>query len=499
MDSYFDSIVAEAASKLDKTELAKSIIQQLGYAGISPDKIILTDEDINKIIVMLHGKSSANPNCTEQQKGKHSSSMVAFVSGHGNDLDVATRHTIVDAVLGLEFTFPELDDDGLEIPKKPSKAKKPKQPPPPPFKITKTSYLDILVPDVYKSELDFRKAFETYIENNVYLQMALGEPGPSSPMSMAETPNYLTRSIVGCLNKDVCLAGFSSSEIDIFIIANAYTLLYNSGITNPTDCDLIEFARVIRHILRANFIDTWDERMGDVKEEAELWKKHYLKLLVETKKNINRPKIWVLKKLYKSSFDRYYQLAPNEGEEPEYRVHVGLDIFDLRDSTGAEVPGVVDFNDWKNSLLAEINPEKSNVFLDANNLKVPDFDFKERFFNYVKLRFPTIEAAIQRGNAAAIQKAIKKNKAIRTAIRGILYSVEKAELYLSEICLLGFLLDIQVLTVYDPACRPLTHTITDKKGEEIKSKMRSGRVRATVDDVYGFLDTFETLSSQQHH
>ena len=203
--------------------------------------------------------------------------------------------------------------------------------------------------------------------------------------------------------------------------------------------------------------------------------------------------------MYKSSFDRYYQLAPNEGEEPEYRVHVGLDIFDLRDSTGAEVPGVVDFNDWKNSLLAEINPEKSNVFLDANNLKVPDFDFKERFFNYVKLRFPTIEAAIQRGNAAAIQKAIKKNKAIRTAIRGILYSVEKAELYLSEICLLGFLLDIQVLTVYDPACRPLTHTITDKKGEEIKSKMRSGRVRATVDDVYGFLDTFETLSSQQHH
>ena len=281
MDSYFDSIVAEAASKLDKTELAKSIIQQLGYAGISPDKIILTDEDINKIIVMLHGKSSANPNCTEQQKGKTSSSMVAFVSGHGNDLDVATRHTIVDAVLGLEFTFPTLTDTGADISipiKKTTKSKKPKQPPPPPFKITKTSYLDILVPDVYKSELDFRKAFETYIENNVYLQMALGEPGPSSPMSMAETPNYLTRSIVGCLNKDVCLAGFSSSEIDIFIIANAYTLLYNSGITNPTDCDLIEFARVIRHILRANFIDTWDERMGDVKEEAELWKKHYLKL-----------------------------------------------------------------------------------------------------------------------------------------------------------------------------------------------------------------------------
>jgi len=485
MDSYFDSIISEAASKLDKTELAKSIIQQLGYTEISPNQIILTDEDINKIIGMLHSKSSVNPNCTREQKGKTSSSMVAFVSGHGNDLDVATRHTIVDAVLGLEFSFPELDVDGEDINYKTGKqAGKPK--------IKKTSYLDILVPSVYKTEVAFRKAYETYIEKNVYLQMALGEPGPSSPMSMAETPNYLTRSIVNCLNKDVCLKGFSSSEIDIFIIANAYSLLYNSGVKNPTDCDLIEFARVIRHILRANFIDTWDEKMGDVKVETELWKKHYLKLLIETKKNIDRPKIWVLKKLYKSSFDRYYQLAPNEGEEPEYRVHVGLDIFDLRDSNGAEVVNaqgqtIVDFNKWKEDLIKEIDPEQSNINLDANNLKEPEFDFKGRFFTYVKGRFPTT-------GVASVVAA--KNKAIRRAIRGILYSVEKAELYLSEICLLGFLLDIQLLTLYDPACRPLTHTITDETGEEIKSKMRSGRVRATVDDVYGFLDTFETQSSQ---
>lgn len=506
MDLYFDSILAESASKLDKKELAKSIIQQLGYEGIALDKIILTDEDINKIIGMLQKKSLENINCTQGQKEKASSSMVAFVSGHGNDLDVSTRHTIIDAVLGLEFTFPTLNDAGQDILNPPKSAAKKSKQPPPPFKITKTSYLDILVPDVYKTEVAFRKAFETYIEKNVYLQMALGEPGPSSPMSMAETPNYLTRAIVGCSNK-VCLAGFSSSEIDIFIIANAYSLLYNSGVKTPTECDLIEFARVIRHILRANFIETWDDKMGDIKGEQNLWMKHYLKLLIETKKNPDRPKVWVLKRINKFSFDRYYQLAPNDGEDPEYRVHEGLDIFDLRDSNGEEVPDVVDFNEWKTSLTKEIDPEESNIYLDANNLKEPQFSFKERFFNYVKDRFPTTEADIRRkatagqtsivsGNAAAMQKAINKNKAIRTAIRGILYSIENAELYLSEICLLGFLLDIKMLTLYDPACRPLTYTVTDKNGEEIKSKTRSGFVRTTVDDVYGFLDTFTTQASQ---
>jgi hypothetical protein len=489
----------EAAEAMKEKSIPQQIIHALGYEDF--ENIVLTDAQITDIISRLQEKTTTNTNCTEAQKKTKNSSMVAFVSGHGNDLDVATRHTIVDAVLGLEFTFPELDDDGLEIPKnppknppkKPSKAKKPKQPT---FKITKTSYLDILVPNVYKTEAAFRKAFETYIEKNVYVQMALGEPGPSSPMSMAETPNYLTRSIAGCLDKDVCLKGFSSSEIDIFIIANAYSLLYNSTLKTPTDCDLIEFARVIRHILRANFIDTWDEKMGDVKEETELWKKHYLKLLKETKKNLDRPKIWVLKKLYKSSFDRYYQLAPNEGEEPEYRVHVGLDIFDLRDSNGAEVVNaqgqtIVDFNDWKEKLIkGKLDPEQSNIYLDENNLKEPLFSFKDKFFDYVKGRFPT------KGLTPA---EVAKNKAIRRAIRGILFSVENEELYLSEICLLGFLLDIKMLTLYDPACRPLTHTITDEKNKEIISTTRSGFKRAAVDDVYGVLDTFETQSSQQRH
>ena len=182
----------------------------------------------------------------------------------------------------------------------------------------------------------------------------------------------------------------------------------------------------------------------------------------------------------------------------------------------------MDFNDWKRKLQQQVNPELSNVFLDANNLKVstPELDFKERFFGYVKLRFPTTAAEVTkaaqeavaagvasadqaaivaRANAAAIQKEITKNKAIRTAIRGILYSVEKAQLYLSEICLLGFLLDIKMLTLYDPACRPLTHTITDEKGKDKEFILRSGFKIPTANDVYGYLDTYDTLSSQQRH
>jgi hypothetical protein len=374
-----------------------------------------------------------------------------------------------------------LDDNGVFIANTKKSKSRSKTPP---FQITKTSYLDILVPEFYKTETAFRKAFEKYIEKNVYLQMAMGEPGPSAPMSMAEEQSPWSLPIGGmCRERDVCLAGFSSSEIDIFIVENAYSLLYGSDIKAPTNCNLIEFNRVIRHILRANFIQIWDEKPGDQRNPDELWKKHYLKLLVDTKKNLDKPKIWVLKRINKSSFDRYYQLKPNEGEEPEYRVHEGLHIFDWREKNGLEVPGVIDFNEWKDTLRIERNPKESNKALDKNNLK--DAIFKTKFFNKVIEKFPL----------AGSPQEIKKNRAIRIAIAGILYSIQNEELYLSEICLLGFLLDIDMLTVYDPACRPLTHTITDEKGVEMLSTTRSGQF-VRPDDVYNIMDKFLTQLSQ---
>jgi hypothetical protein len=226
-----------------------------------------------------------------------------------------------------------------------------------------------------------------------------------------------------------------------------------------------------------------------IKKQDDLWMKHYLKLIratiKATEENRAKPKVWVLKRVSKSSFDRYYQLKPNEGEDPKYRVHEGLHIFDLRDEAGEEIPNVVEFNAWKEALKRESpDPTDKNEMLDTNNLS--NENCRNRFFYYVKTKFPT--TGVSPTDAA-------KNKAIRTAIAGILYSIESKELYFSEICLLGFLLGV-LLTVYDPACRPITHTISDAKGVEILSTTRSGLVRP-VDDVFKIADQFLTQSSQQ--
>ena len=477
-----------AAEAMKEDSIPVQIINQLGYGDFK--NIVLTDAEINNILRTLNAKSMENANCTKQQQHTTSSSMVTFVSGHGNDLDVATRHTIVDAVLTLEFSFPELDyDKGPDGSyKKFASGKQAGQ-----KKIKKTSYFDILVPDVFKTEAAFRKAFEKYIEKSVNLQIAMGEPGPSAPMSMAEKSDWTT--LFSACKPDVCLQHFSSSEIDIYIVENAYNLLNNSALKTPTDCDLIEFNRVIRHILRANFINTWDEELKNVKDLDELWCKHYLKLLIDTKKTPDKPKVWVLKRISKSSFDRYYQLKPNEGEDPAYRVHEGLHIFDFRQANGAEVVDnsgqtVVQFNTWKEALKrVSPDPTDENEMLDTNNLKNPEF--RAKFFEHIKTKFPIMSVA-----AKPVPTTLpEKNKAIRRAIAGILYSIEKEELYLSEICLLGFLLDIKMLTVYDPACRPVTHTIIDAEGNEMLSTTRSGLVRS-VDNVYNILDPFLTQSSQ---
>jgi hypothetical protein len=471
--SVADDAFALAEAAQPEKEDARGIIRQLGYNAVDANKIILTDADImNEILPQLKEKSSTNTNCKKAGRPKKSvktvtSSMVTFVSGHGNDLDVATRTTIVNAIMENEFTFPQVNDQGVVT----------KQ------KAKKTSYYDILVPNAFNTADELREAFEHYIEASIYMQMAMGEPGPSAPMSLAgeQESGWLTE-FSACDKSNVCLSGFSSSEVDIFIVENAYILLQQYLTSKPpseipTDCDLIEFNKVIRHILRANFLDIWTESVREQTGE-DMWKVHYLRLLQETKKHPDNPEIWVLKRINKFSYDRYYQLKPNEGEEPEYQVHEGLHIFDLRGADGVEVKNVVDLK-WNKSLKKE--KQKGNPALDTNNLKNPAA--KDRFFSYVKTKFPIVGA-----NAA-------KNKSIIRAIAGILYSIEKKELYLSEICLLGFLLDIKMLTVYDPACRPITHTVFDKEGNEVFSKTRSGFVRQT-DEIIKYPDSLTRQFTQ---
>jgi len=421
--------------------------------NIDNGESLLTDEQVKSIISVLHNKSRQNINCKETDKNKIGSSCCLFVSGHGDDLEVNTRNSIVDVVMGIEFKFPM-----------------------PNGKMKETSYSNILVPsNAYPNKKQFQKAFTEYLEKSVYLQMAMGEPGPSAPMNDSDI-KYSTPE-----NPQNIYFYLSSSEIDIALVANAYRLLAETNpAIIPTNCDLMEFNRVIRHQLRANFIKIWDENPKLIENKEQQWMIHYLRLLENTKENPNKPKIWVQKRLNQHSYDRYYQLAPNDGENPDFRVHEGLHIYDLRNEQGVEVPSLVQFNkinSWKETvgkktgiLRASTSSQMTNVELDINNLN--NKVFRDSFLKYVETKL---------SGSRSSTESVKKI----TAIKGILKSIEKKELYLSEICLLGFLLDIQMLTIWDPACRPLAdekRTIgTTRTGTEFRNQKLTGKEAANFE------------------
>lgn len=390
----------------------------------NPD--LLTDEQITgDILPNLRTMALENINCSENDKTITTSSGCFFVSAHGNDLEVGTNVTIVDAIMSNIFEIDSPDGTATNA----------------------TNYPDLLVSGkAYRNNSEFRRAFEKYITESMYIQIALGLPGPSAPMSGADVGLYEKGDIIPS-NQTQNQYVLSTSELDIAVVANSYRLLkdfHPPSSPFPTKCDLIEFNKVIRHQLRANFIKIWDEERTKNIDPDEYWTIHYLKLLEYTQRNPNKPQIWVLKRLNKFSNDRYYQLEPKEDEPVEFRVHEGLHLFDLRNNDGQEIPDVVNFDKfskWKKSI--EIKSKKlreatqaqiTNDDLDFSNLK--DSDFRKTFKEYVQtLGLPPAKIA---------------------AIERILLSIEKKQLYLSEICLLGFLLDIKMLTLFDPACRPLT-------------------------------------------
>jgi hypothetical protein len=283
----------------------------------------------------------------------------------------------------------------------------------------------------------------------------------------------------------------------------------NAQITN---CELYKLNTIIRHQLRSNFLRIWDrlkflyrrdalegksnKRARVIFEGNDEWQRHWQYLVVQHK-------IWLLKRLNEFSFDRYFQLEPNPDDNPKFRPHEGLHIDDMRDDMGKEIlysppaaqpaaaaaprTGIdgtlIKFDELKiydmakrsglrESTIVKTNP--ANEFLDVNNLSpsllIDDNRFKERFLEYIKTRIFVIHKSVAPVAPVAPKKkkrgkTIKKNTndpnpsadpniAIQTAIKGILNSANQKQIYLSEICLLGFLLNIKMFTIWDPACRP---------------------------------------------
>jgi hypothetical protein len=297
------------------------------------------------------------------------------MTGHGNDLDVKMRTTIIDEMLS---TFEDFVDE--------------------------------------------RTALSRYITNNVSLTMALGLPGPSAPMQVP-------------LKDNERWAGLTTSEVDVQIVRNIYQLFdeYMASVGNPPVTpdmlDLLDY--IARQQLRANFIQIWG-RGGEFQlSERGTWQADITRLM-------GMNEIWVTKKVKPDSADRYYQLRPNEGEEPDFRAREGLHLIDMRNAGGLEIPNLV-LPVGESRWGPKRNSLPNSKEFDINNIQFPEARARlERYFYGV----------------LGIQRTTKEDNAFKL-ITNKIFSKTEPNLFLSELIMLGYLLDIKRLQIYDPLCRPL--------------------------------------------
>jgi hypothetical protein len=224
--------------------------------------------------------------------------------------------------------------------------------------------------------------------------------------------------------------------------------------TPVTKCDILEINNAILLQLRENFKDIWGQTIS---KNTPFWQRKYLVLF---KKN----KIWVDSYLSEFTYDRYFQLKSNEGEDPNFRVHEGLHIFDFRNNEGLEInsstgstESLVDHKNilrWSDkytqrSIRTSTIGKQEVEVLDNNNLC--EIKFNKKFMTYIENRFP-IDGSQN-----------MKNKSILKVLKRIINIIlQEKYIYLSDICLLGLLLKINMLSIFDPACRPLVDESTIK-------------------------------------
>lgn len=305
-------------------------------------------------------------------QGRPTTSGCWIMTGHGSDLDVRVRSSVIDEML--------------------------------------TAFED------FASE---KAALSRYISNNVSLTMAMGLPGPSAPMSEA-------------LEDNIRWAGLTTSEVDVQIVRNIYQLFdeyINAAPVTPDMLDILDY--IVKQQLRANFIEIWG-RGGEFQlNERGNWEADISRL-------IQMEEIWVTKKVKPESADRHYQLRPNSGENPNFRAREGLHLIDMRDVRGLEIPDLV-LPVAESRWGPKRNPLPTSRDFDINNIQFPEAKRRLEAYFYGGLR---------------IQRATKEDIAFKL-ITDKIFSKTEPDLFLSELIMLGYLLKIQHLQIYDPLCRPL--------------------------------------------
>lgn len=276
-----------------------------------------------------------------------------------------------------------------------------------------------------------KAALSRYISNNVSLTMAMGLPGPSAPMSVA-------------LEDNERWAGLTTSEVDVQIVRNIYQLFNEYIGARPVTPDMLDILDyIVKQQLRANFVQIWG-RGGEFQlNERGNWEADISRLM-------RMEEIWVTKKVKPDSADRHYQLRPNSGENPDFRAREGLHLIDMRDARGLEIPDLV-LPVTESRWGPHGNPLPTSRGFDINNIQFPEAKRRLEAYFYGVL---------------GIQRDTKEDNAFKL-ITDKIFSKTKPDLFLSELIMLGYLLRIQRLQIYDPLCRPL-------EDASIRAETRSG-------------------------
>jgi hypothetical protein len=275
-----------------------------------------------------------------------------------------------------------------------------------------------------------RTALIEYINNHVKLTIAMVLPGPLAPMGVAQ--------------KGGVWAGYTTSEIDIQLVRRCFELfeeyVQEHDITvNPVVLTILH--TIIRHQMRANFEAIWANFNG--KARTPHWMRPFYALMAIDE-------IWVQKILVaestlfsRASADRSFYLRPNVGEDPDLRVHEGLQLIDMRNDAG--------------ELLRRLIVSSQENF-DANNVEF--IECRTRLTEYFLSLYPDIKR-VEQGEHPFFKAFY--------AILGKISNRADPSIMLSDIIILAYLLKVDFLQLYDPTCRPVTD-----ETHRYRSETRSG-------------------------
>ena len=265
-----------------------------------------------------------------------------------------------------------------------------------------------------------------YIKKSVFMIISMGMVGVSSPMEREIDNGFRPK--------------YTTSELDMVIpktffnVFNKYNKEEHGNKIKLNNDNLDLLHTLIKYQLRVNFYKIWSPPSGIALEDDP-----------EVIQVMRRNEIWVLKELTTDSLDRSYFLAPNKDEDPKFFVHEGVHIIDIRDTNKQKAKTDETMTDEWEKMISELNKPLPTIETITW--------LKETFFSKKKRTDPKTE------EEEIFDIIINKLKE------------KEPWIDLSDIIMLGYILDIKKLYIYDPACRPLF----DKNQEETTQGPRTDR------------------------